>query len=203
MLYTVCGNFTDPPADLCASSPHRNYADDLALKRAEDGNGFGAGKLPPGGFVARMDLDGKNIELFSAGLRNTYDIAFNTDGELFGFDSDMEWDWGTPWYRPIRVFHSVRGGEQGFREGSAKWPEYYFDSLPATATVGIGSPTGVIFGTGAKFPLKYQKAFFALRLDLWPPDRGASHAQRRKLHRHLGKFRGAQSPCMATGAKRR
>ncbi len=160
MLYIVCGNFTDPPADLAASSPHRNYADDIVLKRAEDGNGFGAGKLPPGGFVARMDLDGKNPELFSAGLRNTYDIAFNADGELFGFDSDMEWDWGTPWYRPIRAFHSVRGGEQGFREGSAKWPEYYFDSLPATATVGIGSPTGVVFGTGTRFPLKYQKAFF-------------------------------------------
>jgi len=160
MLYMVCGNFTEPPADLAASSPHRNYADDIVLKRAEDGNGFGAGKLPPGGFVARMDLDGKNPELFSAGLRNTYDVGFNADGELFGFDSDMEWDWGTPWYRPIRAFHSVRGGEQGFREGSAKWPEYYFDSLPATATVGIGSPTGVIFGTGTKFPLKYQKAFF-------------------------------------------
>ena len=160
MLYIVCGNFTDLPADLTASSPHRNYADDIILKRAEDGNGFGAGKLPPGGFIARMDLDGKNPELFSAGLRNTYDIAFNPDGELFGFDSDMEWDWGTPWYRPIRAFHSVRGGDQGFREGSAKWPEYYFDSLPATATVGIGSPTGVVFGTGTKFPLKYQKAFF-------------------------------------------
>ena len=160
MLYIVCGNFTDPPADLVPSSPHRNYADDMVLKRAEDGNGFGAGKLPPGGFVARMDLDGKNPELFSAGLRNTYDIGFNADGELFGFDSDMEWDWGTPWYRPIRAFHSVRGGDQGFREGSAKWPEYYFDSLPATSIVGIGSPTGVVFGTGAKFPLKYQKAFY-------------------------------------------
>ena len=42
-LNIVCGNFTDVPADVLASSPHRNYADDLALPRAEDGNGFGAG----------------------------------------------------------------------------------------------------------------------------------------------------------------
>ena len=160
MLYAVCGNFTEVPKDLAPSSPHRNYADDLAIKRMEDGNGFGAGKLPPGGYVARMDLDGKNAELFSSGQRNNYDIAFNADGQLFGFDSDMEWDWGNPWYRPIRVFHSVRGGDQGFREGSAKWPEYYADSLPASATVGIGCPTGVVFGTGAKFPAKYQKAFY-------------------------------------------
>ena len=107
-----------------------------------------------------MDLEGKNIELFSAGERNTYDIGFNADGELFGFDSDMEWDWGTPWYRPIHVFHAVRGGEHGFREGSAKWPDYYADGLPRTATIGIGCPTGVVFGTGAKFPAKYQKAFY-------------------------------------------
>ncbi len=161
-LYAVCGNFTAIPKDLAPSSPHRVYGDDLALKRMEDGNGFGAGNKPPGGYVARMDLDGSNIELFSSGERNTYDIAFNADGELFGFDSDMEWDWGAPWYRPIRIFHSVRGGDQGFREGSGKWPEYYADSLPASVTVGIGCPTGVGFGTGAHFPVAYQKALFVL-----------------------------------------
>ncbi len=160
MLYAVCGNFTGVPKDLEPSSPHRNYGDDLALKRMEDGNGFGAGAKPPGGYVLRMDLDGKNAELFSAGQRNAYDIAFNADGEVFSFDSDMEWDWGSPWYRPVRAFHCVRGGDHGFREGSAKWPEYYADSLPASVNIGIGCPTGVGFGTGAKFPAKYQKAFY-------------------------------------------
>ena len=159
-LYVVCGNFTAIPGDLAPSSPHRNYGDDLALKRMEDGNGFGAGAKPPGGYVLRMDLDGKNAELWSSGQRNNYDIAFNADGDLFGFDSDMEWDWGTPWYRPVRAFHAVRGGDHGYREGSAKWPEYYADSLPATVNIGIGCPTGVAFGTGAKFPAKYQKAFY-------------------------------------------
>lgn len=159
-LYIVCGNFVDVPTDLAPTSPHRNYGDDLALPRAEDGNGFGAGRMPPGGYIARLDLDGKNVELYSSGQRNTYDIGFNADGELFGFDSDMEWDWGMPWYRPIHVFHSVRGGDQGFREGTAKWPEYYPDSLPQTTTIGIGCPTGVMFGTGAKFPVKYQKACY-------------------------------------------
>jgi putative heme-binding domain-containing protein len=161
-LYTVCGNFTGVPEDTSPNSPHRNFQDDLVLPRAEDGNGFGAGKKPPGGYVVRMDENGKNLELFASGQRNTYDIAFNPDGELFGFDSDMEWDWGTPWYRPIRVFHAVSGGDTGFREGTGKWPEYYPDSVPASVTVGIGCPTGVVFGTGAKFPAKYQKAFYIL-----------------------------------------
>jgi putative heme-binding domain-containing protein len=161
-LYTVCGNFVDVPGDILPTSPHRNYADDLVLPRAEDGNGFGAGKKPPGGYVIRMDPDGKNAELFASGQRNTYDIAMNADGEILGFDSDMEWDWGMPWYRPIRVFQAVSGGDTGFREGSAKWPTYYFDSLPPSVNIGIGSPTGVVFGYGAKFPAKYQKAFYVL-----------------------------------------
>src|SRR5262249_39944189 len=35
------------------------------------------------------------------------------------------------------------------------------DSLPATLDIGPGSPTGVTFGYGAKFPAKYQDALFA------------------------------------------
>ena len=60
---------------------------------------------PPAAGLRRTDLDGNNLELVSVGYRNTYDIAFNADGELFTFDSDMEWDIGTPWYRPTRVCH--------------------------------------------------------------------------------------------------
>ena len=114
--------------------------------------------MAPGGFILRTDADGANWELVVAGFRNAYDIAFNADGELFTFDSDMEWDWGMPWYRPIRVNHCTSAAEFGWRSGTGKWPEYYPDSLPATVDIGIGSPTGVEFGTGSKFPLKYQKA---------------------------------------------
>ena len=161
-LYIVCGNFVAVPKDLLPSSPHRNYADDRVLPRAEDGNGFGAGHKPPGGYVVRVDRDGQNAELVSAGQRNTYDVAFNADGELFGFDSDMEYDWGTPWYRPIRVFQAVSGADHGFREGTAKWPEHYADGLPATVNIGIGCPVGVLFGSGARYPAKYQKALYIL-----------------------------------------
>ena len=37
------------------------------------------------------------------GYRNPYDLAFNRHGDLFTYDSDMEWDVNTPWYRPTRV----------------------------------------------------------------------------------------------------
>jgi putative heme-binding domain-containing protein len=159
-LYIVCGNFTKVPSDALPSSPHHNFADDQLLPWAEDGRGFGAGLHAPGGFVMRMDEDGRNCELFAAGTRNTYDVAFSPEGELFGFDSDMEWDWGASWYRPIRVNHWVPGADFGFREGSGKFPEYYEDTLPATLNIGIGSPTGVMFATRSKFPKPYRDACF-------------------------------------------
>ena len=162
MLYIVNGNFVNVVEGVSTNSPHRNYADDQVLPRMEDGNGFGAGQKPPGGHILRTDPEGKQWELFAAGQRNDYDIACNADGELFGFDSDMEWDWGTAWYRPIRVNHLVSGGDYGYREGTAKWPNWFHDSLPTTLDVGIGSPTGMKFGTGAKFPAKYQRALYAM-----------------------------------------
>ncbi|MDB6054272.1 MAG: heme-binding protein [Verrucomicrobiales bacterium] len=161
-IYFMNGNFVKVPADVSPYSQHKHYADDHILPRANDGNGFGNGLKPPGGFLLRMDKDAKEVELFASGFRNTYDFGFNTDGEIFGFDSDMEWDWGNPWYRPTRINHIVSGADFGFREGSGKWPNWYPDSLPTTLDIGIGSPTGVKFGTGAKFPAKYQKAMFAM-----------------------------------------
>ncbi|MDB6058857.1 MAG: heme-binding protein [Verrucomicrobiales bacterium] len=161
-LYVVNGNFTKRPTDQSPDSPMFNYADDQLLPRANDGNGFGMGVLPPGGFVMRMDLDGRNPELFAAGMRNTYDIAFNNEGELFGFDSDMEWDWGTPWYRPTRIAHIVSGGDYGFREGTGKFPPYYQDTLPPIKNIGLGSPTGIKFGYASNFPEKYRNALFLL-----------------------------------------
>ena len=66
----------------------------------------------------------------------------------------------TPWYRPTRVCHVVSGSDFGYRNGSGKWPTYYPDSLPPVVNIGPGSPTGVAFGYGAKFPAKYQDALF-------------------------------------------
>lgn len=158
-LYVLGGNHTKIP-DPEKSLVPRNYQEDQLLPRMWDAGGHAVGIMAPGGWICRTDKDGKSWELFCSGFRNEYDIAFNADGEAFTYDSDMEWDIGAPWYRPTRVNHAVAGAEFGWRSGSGKWPAYYPDSLPAVANVGPGSPTGVVFGTGAKFPAKYQKALF-------------------------------------------
>jgi len=74
----------------------------------------------------------------------------------------MEWDYGTPWYRPTRVNHVVSGSEYGWRTGTGKWPSHYPDSLPPAIDIGPGCPTGAEFGTGANFPRRYRDALYIL-----------------------------------------
>ncbi|MCF6283767.1 MAG: c-type cytochrome [Candidatus Hydrogenedentes bacterium] len=160
-LYVNAGNHTYPP-EVSGSRAPLNYGEDHLLPRQWDANGHAKGRMAPGGWVCKVTPDGKTWEFFSNGFRNEYDIALNAEGEMFTFDADMEWDMGSPWYRPTRVNHIVSGSEFGWRSGTGKWPTYYEDSLPAVLDIGPGSPTGVVAGTGAKFPAKYQQALFAL-----------------------------------------
>jgi len=157
-LYIVCGNHTTLP-QISESRVPQVWDEDLLLPRAF-GRGFMKTFRAPGGFVAQIDPDGKDWTLVSSGFRNTFDIALNADGELFAYDADMELDMNTSWYRPTRVAHVVSGAEWGWRNGGGKWPVTYPDSLPPVVNIGPGSPTGVTFGYGAKFPAKFQKAFF-------------------------------------------
>ena len=158
-IYICAGNHTEEPNAEKSLIP-RNWDEDQLLPRQWDARGHAKDKLAPGGWIARTDPDGTEFELFCSGFRNEYDIAFNMEGELFSYDADMEWDVGTPWYRPTRVNHCTSGAEFGWRSGTGKWPKYYPDSLGSVVDIGPGSPTGVVFGTGAKFPHKFQRALF-------------------------------------------
>ena len=161
-LYFIAGNHTLPPPDLTGSRVPPNWDEDFLLPRNWDGNGHARGILAPGGWVCRISPDGKDRVIHSIGYRNHYDVAINRQGEMFTFDSDMEWDLGMPWYRPTRVCHVVSGSEFGWRSGTGKFPVHYPDSLPPVVDIGPASPTGVLMGTGAKFPAKYQDALFIL-----------------------------------------
>jgi putative heme-binding domain-containing protein len=160
-VYVVVGNYTRPLAGVSPRSPHRNYREDLLLPRQWDATGHAVGLLAPGGVVLRTDPEGREWEVFCGGLRNSYDLAFNPDGELFTYDSDMERDLGTPWYRPTRVFHLVSGGDYGWRSGTGKWSPGWPDAVPPIVDVGRGSPTGLAFGTHSRFPERYRRALFA------------------------------------------
>lgn len=161
LLYVVVGNHSQPEREFAADSPHHGfYEGDLVGPRYEDPGGHAVGVKVPGGTVVRTDIEGKKVELVAGGLRNAYDLAFNREGELFTFDSDMESDMGMTWYRPTQVFHLAAGAEYGWRSGWAKWPDYFFDSLPGMLDAGRGSPTGMVVYEHYHFPKRLHNALF-------------------------------------------
>ena len=161
-LFLVTGNSTKPTDLADTSQVPQVWGEDHLLPSFPDGRGHNRGVLAPGGIIYRVDWEGKNFEAYANGFRNIFDAAFNRDGELFTFDADMEYDFNTPWYRPTRICHVVSGAEYGWRNGAGKRPIFYADNLPPVLDIGPGSPTGMTFGYGAKFPEKYQNALFAL-----------------------------------------
>ncbi len=161
-FYLICGNNAVKTETPTTSPVAPLWGDDHLLPRMPDGRGHNRHVLAPGGIVYRISKDGKTFETFASGFRNIYGGALNRAGDLFTYDADMEYDFNTPWYRPTRVNHVVSGGEYGWRNGAGKYPEFYADNLPATVNIGPGSPTGIAFGYGAKFPAKYQEALYIM-----------------------------------------
>ncbi len=159
-LYLIAGNHTDVPDDF--GSILSGWQEDQLFPPVLDPGGHANDRMAPGGWIARSSDKGNSWEVIASGFRNPYDFDFNPQGELFTYDSDMEWDLGSPWYRPTRVCHVIPGAEFGWRTGSGKWAAYYPDNLPGVVNIGQGSPTGVVFGTGAKFPSEYQQSLFIL-----------------------------------------
>lgn len=161
-LLFACGNHTPLPGNMAFSHVPPVWGEDQLLPRDPDPRGHANGVMAPGGYICRIAPDGSNIELIAAGFRNAYDIAVSPAGDVFAFDSDMEWDLGLPWYRPTRLVHVVSGADFGWRHGSGKWAATLPDTSPSVVDIGPGSPTGVLFGTGAKFPAAGQRSLFMM-----------------------------------------
>jgi hypothetical protein len=77
------------------------------------------------------------------------------------WDADDEPVMGfSPLYRPTAIYHVQSGADMGWRSAARFHPYYYMDNIGVISVVGSGSPTGSTFGTGAKFPARYQDALY-------------------------------------------
>ncbi|HEX5786582.1 MAG TPA: HEAT repeat domain-containing protein, partial [Woeseiaceae bacterium] len=161
-LYWIVGNFSHVAATPDPASPYRPRGEGHLIPSLTDPRGHAVHVRAPAGHVLRRDImgEGADWQRVAGGFRNAYDAAFNAAGELFTFDSDMEWDIALPWYRPVRTYHVPPGAEFGWRTGTAIWQEWYADALPGMRAVGRGSPTGVAFYNGTAFPAEYRDAFY-------------------------------------------
>ena len=159
-LYVTSGNHTDVP-QMDAYRLPSNWKEDNLFPQIKDPRGHANDRMAPGGWIANIDPEGKRWELMGAGFRNEFDIAFNEAGDMFTYDSDMEWDFGLPWYRPTRICHVPSGAEFGWRTGNSKWLPANPDNLPPMLNIGQGSPTNLFYGQNARFPQKYRQSLFA------------------------------------------
>ncbi len=103
-------------------------------------------------------------EIVAHGFRNAYAMDFNLDGDLFTFDSDNERCVSLPWYEPTRFYHVIEGRHYGWLnpQHAITWrrPPYFCDVVAPIATLGRGSPTGVVCYAHNQFPSEYHGGFF-------------------------------------------
>ena len=161
-LYWTMGNHTNIRSSPDPLSPLNDYEEGVLALDHTDARGHASQIRAPGGKFYRkniLEAPDADWELVVGGFRNQYDGAFNLMGELFTFDSDMEWDRDLPWYRPVTTVHAVPGGDFGWRTGSRKLPHYYIDALPPLQEQGRGSPVGVEFYQSYSYPEEYRGAF--------------------------------------------
>ena len=112
------------------------------------------GKVYVGGFIARMNPDGTGVEIVAHNLRNSYENAVTSFGDVFASDNDDQ--------PACRVFAVLPGANYGFasRDGwrswqadrrpgqdvkTATWRQQDPGVAPAGDIYGGGAPTGVAF----------------------------------------------------------
>lgn len=120
----------------------------VAGQKSDDGHVY------VGGFTARMDPDGSNVEIIGHNYRNSYEQIVTSFGDVFQSDNDDP--------PACRVAHVIEYGNAGFssRDGKRNWradqrrgqdtptAEWRQDdpgTMPAGDVYGGGSPTGVAF----------------------------------------------------------
>ncbi|MGL4462363.1 MAG: PVC-type heme-binding CxxCH protein, partial [Planctomycetia bacterium] len=104
------------------------------------------------GTVLRVDLDGKNLELLARRLRNDYETAVNSFGDVFVSDNDDDGNRGS------RMVWILDGANYGYRTTSRHWAEEVPGVMPKLAGTGNGSPCGILVYEGNLLPSKYYEA---------------------------------------------
>ena len=100
-----------------------------------------------GGGIARVRPDGTELELYTTGTRNIYDVAL--DPFLNGFTRGNTND-GGGWN--VRFLHHIQSGEFGYPR---LFKNFATEILPALEDVGGGSGVGALFLSEPTWPARY------------------------------------------------
>ena len=136
----------------------------VAGQKSDDGHVY------VGGFTARMDPDGSNVEIIGHNYRNSYEQVVTSFGDVFQSDNDDP--------PACRVANVIEYGNAGFssRDGQRSWgadrrrgqdtPTAHWrqedpGTMPAGDVYGGGSPTGVAFYENGALDKKWQGLLLA------------------------------------------
>lgn len=102
-----------------------------------------------GGAIVRVRPDGTEMEVYTHGLRNIYDVAIDPYMNIFTRDNTND---GGGWN--IRFSHHIQTAEYGY---PLLFKNFTEEILSALADLGGGSGTGALFLDDANWPEKYNK----------------------------------------------
>lgn len=100
-----------------------------------------------GGGIVRVRPDGTEMEIFSHGTRNVYDVAIDPYMNIFTRENTND---GGGWN--VRFSHHLQSGEYGY---PVLFQHFTDEIIPALADLGGGSGTGALFMSEPTWPAKY------------------------------------------------
>lgn len=100
-----------------------------------------------GGGIVRVRPDGTEMEIYSHGTRNIYDVAIDPYMNIFTRDNTND---GKGWN--IRFSHQIQSGEYGY---PLLFKHFTEEIIPALVDLGGGSGTGSLFMDDPNWPEKY------------------------------------------------
>lgn len=118
---------------------------DFGLTDAIDRDGTKLTML--GGGIVRVRPDGTEMEVYTHGTRNIYDVAIDPFMNIYTRGNTND---GGGWN--IRFIHHIQSGEYGY---PSLFKNFTDEILPALVDVGGGSGTGSYFMDDARWPAKY------------------------------------------------
>ncbi len=102
-----------------------------------------------GGGIVRVRPDGTEMEVYTHGLRNIYDVAIDPYMNIFTRDNTND---GGGWN--IRFSNQIQSGEYGY---PVLFKNFTEEIIPALIDLGGGSGTGSLFLDDPTWPAKYNR----------------------------------------------
>ncbi|ACT91414.1 DUF7133 domain-containing protein [Dyadobacter fermentans] len=102
-----------------------------------------------GGGIVRVRPDGTEMEVYTHGLRNIYDVAIDPYMNIFTRDNTND---GGGWN--IRFSNQIQSGEYGY---PVLFKNFTEEIIPALVDLGGGSGTGSLFMDDPTWPAKYNR----------------------------------------------